>query len=326
MRSVLIDRSLVGMRFTDLDKELDFSDKKAMFMYVCALAEAGAAYIELDFQSIVRLPKPSGSENFIYRIGAPEEFVVANALSFSYAVVPLKYHYVVSKLELPAILEIEVGSSDVFDVLQLISSNIDLSEFGMLRLIGDFEPTQIPAMISTYRRRSVIPLDICPVNTSLTALDSAIAAYRSVADAVTVSFGDYERFASLEELLIMLSAMYKIIVSGDYLEGICKASLFSAMFSQKKATNLSMMMNKYMYRPLVIEHIDSELTQEEVELQKLRPPSYRRGSYVKSNPAQRVLSSMGLEQETSNEIIKILNDCNMEMTRLKNLNEEKLKQ
>jgi len=312
---------LDGMDLTDKQQvlsdimQLD-ENKKAMFMYVCALAEAGAAYVELDFESLVRLPKPSGAENYIYRIGAPEEYVVANALNFSYATVPLKYHRILPKLELPAILEVETGDSDVLALLQLISSNINLSEFGMLRLVGEFDPDSLPGIVSTYRRRSVIPLDICPTNNALTALSSAIAAYRGGSDAVTVSFGDYESFASLEELLIMLSAMYKTVVSPDYLEGICRASLFSALFSEQKTSNLSMMMRKYMFRPMMIERIDAEFNPEEAELRKLRPPLFRKDRQERSNPASRLLDSMGIDPEMSANIIKILDSCSLEISEI----------
>jgi hypothetical protein len=319
MKTVLIDKSLVNVDFTDSES---LTDKKAMFMYVCALAEAGASYVELDFESLMRLPKPSGAENYIYRLGTAEEYVVANTLAFSYAVVPLKYCYILPELKIPAILEIETGDSDIFDVLQLVSSNIDLSAFGMLRLIGDFEPEEIPSMISTYRTRLAVPLDLCPTNERMNALSSAIYACKSGNDAVTVCFGGDGRFASLEELLIMLSAVYKTIASPDYLEGICKCSLFSAMFSKVKETNLTKMMQKYMYRPSVIQTVDSE--PDESDLETPRPRVSKKEERVRRSPAARVLGSLGIEREMSEQILKILEDCNMEIAGKTNNKDEDL--
>jgi hypothetical protein len=311
MKTVLIDRSLVGTKF-----DVNFGeDKKAMFMYVCALIEAGASYIELDFDSVVRLPKPSGAENYIFRISRPEEFVVANALSFAYAVLPLKYSYVLPKLELPVILEIDVGDSDIFSILQIVSSNIDLSLYSMIRLVGDFDPDSIPSILSTYRRRTIIPIDICPRNTAITALTSAIAAYKANSDAVTVKFGDYKDFASLEEVLIMLSSMHKLIVSADYLEGICKASLFLSMFTEGTSrSNLALMMQKYMHGPLKIENVDAPVDLDAVELKQLLGSRIRMPyPTARSSPAARVLNSLGIEQEMSDEIIRVLKDCSMEI-------------
>jgi hypothetical protein len=320
MKPVLIDRSLVNLKFTS--KDTDDNSKKSMFMYVCALLEAGASYIELDFQSLIRLPKPSGAEKFIYRINAPEEFVVANALNFSYAVLPLKFAYILPRLELPVILEIDAGDAsdpaNVFNILGLISANVDLTSFPhleMLRLTGDFDSATIPEILSTYRRRTVIPADICPKNRNLTALDSAIAAYRAGFDAVTVSFAapDDEDggHATLEETLIMLASMYKLTVSPSYLEGICKASLFAGMFREIGRTNLTLMMHKYAYSPLTIKKIDKppELVQTERDAPKIRMKSRT----ANRRPTARVLGSMGVEQEMSDEIVKILESCSMEL-------------
>jgi hypothetical protein len=310
VKTVLIDRSLVNVEF---DSNFNiFNNKKAMFMYVCSLIEAGASYIEVDYESLLRLPKPSGAENYIFRIGSPEEFVVTNALKFAYTVVPLKYHYIAPQIQIPAILEIEVGEGDVFDVLRLISSNIDFSPYSMIRLVGDFEPDSIGQMIAEYKRKTVIPIDICPTNTTLSALNSAIAAFKANADAVTVSFGEYEQFASLEELLIMLSAMYKAVVSPDYLSGICKASIL--MFSEKKVSNLAVMIRRYMYRPINIETIDSP---GQPDKNRLRPPGMvrlRQRQNFRRSSAVRVLDSMGIEREMSAQIMEILNTCNVELS------------
>jgi hypothetical protein len=280
-------------------------------MYVCSLIEAGASYIEVDFEAVQRLPKPSGSENYIFRLNVPEEYVVANALSFAYAVVPLKYHYIASELEIPAILEIETGDSDIMAILQLVSSSIDLSPFTMIRLVGDFEPDTISDILAKYKRRTVIPIDICPTNSTLSALTCAIAAVRANCDAVTVSFGEYEKFASLEELLIMLSAMYKIVVSPDYLAGICKASIFLSMFSEEKLSNLAMMVRRYMYRPINIQTVDDNRIIE----QTVKPPpmSVYCDNRQKSNLAARVLHSMGIERELSSQIIEILDSCRVDI-------------
>ena len=299
MKPVIIDRSLVNMEFNG---EVD---KKSAFMYVSALAQAGAAYVEVDLSTVVNLPKPSGSENYIYRLGCSEEHVIANALKFAYAVVPLRYSFIISKINVPVILEIEVDGADIFDVLQLISTGVDFARLSMIRLVGDFDPDDVPDIIAKYRRRLVIPIDICPRNDSLNALSSAIAAYRAGADAVTVSFGNNGKFASLEELLIMLSAFYKIIVSPDYLEGICRASIIIALISEERVTNLSIMMRKYMYCPIDIDNID--------RLEPKRPNAGRK-NYKRSPPAARVLSALGIEKEMSDKIIEVLEDCSIEIT------------
>ncbi|MDR0196642.1 MAG: hypothetical protein LBI36_00270 [Oscillospiraceae bacterium] len=302
MKPVVIDRSLVDMNIHE------DSEKKEVFFYVCSLAEAGASYIELGLDAAVKLPRPSGAEKYIYRIDGPEEYVVANAFAYSYAVVPLKYSQCIPKLTVPVILEVDTDGSDVFETLRLVAGSLDISRLSMLRLTGNFEPERLAGLVSNYKRKTVIPIDICPKNDCLSALSCAIAAYKAKYDSVTVSFGNSDRFASLEEFLIMLSAVHKIIVSPDYLTGICKASLLSALICETKVTNLSIMMRKYMYCPLNIEMIDGD-----GELE--RPAPVKRNNRLSA--AAKAVYALGVEREMSENIIKVLENCKMEFSAVK---------
>jgi hypothetical protein len=312
MKPVLIDRSLVGMNFFDTLSGNELTDKTATFMYVCSLLEAGASYVELDFKSLMRLPKPSGSENYIYRISAPEEFVVANALKFEYAVLPLEFVHILPRLELPLILEVDVGDAtdalNVFKLLHMISEKIDFTRFQMLRIVGVFDSDTLPTLIATYRRRTIIPLDICPVNTHLSALDSAITAYRSGFDAITVCYGDGSVYASLEETLIMLGAMYRLIVTPNYLEGICKASMLSMLFTEAKNANLNALMKRYVNTPVPVTHIDAKLY-----IKRIAP-------YIRLQPdpnahkiTAKMVGTLGLDKEMADELVKILESCSFKI-------------
>jgi len=299
MKPVLIDRSLVNIKFRD------DTDKKEAFAYICSIAEAGASYIELGLDALSKLPKPGGSEKYIYRLSDAEEYIIANAFAFSYAVVPLSLSYITNKLNLPIILEIDIDGPDIFEVLPVIASNLDFSRLNMLRLTGEFDPETLPQNIARYRRRMTLPLDICPRNNRLTALSSAIAAYRSQADAVTLSFGDDENFAALEEFLIMIAAVYRIYVSGEYLSGICKATMIASLIAEVRYTNLAMMMKKYMYCPFNIENADF------VSKQGRRVTL--KNTLNDMPAAARALSALGLERELSEEIIAVLKGCNIEL-------------
>ncbi|MCL2037065.1 MAG: hypothetical protein FWG83_06755 [Oscillospiraceae bacterium] len=309
MKTALIDRSLVGMQVSSLREDSPPKEdvQKVLFMYVDSLIESGASYVEIDFQALLKLPKPSGAEKYIYRLGAPEEFVVANALSFEYALVPLRWHYIAPKIERPVILEIEVGNSNILKVLQLLSSEVDFSSFSMFRFIGEFEPDSIAGIVSLFRQRTVIPLDLCPTNHNLSALSAVIDACKANCDAVTVSFGDYEKFAALEEVLIMLSSMHKIMVSPYYLSGICKASLFQELLREEESgfpSNLAAMMRRYMHRPINIERVDGS------DLAGVHTPMVRMPGENRQTTIENVLDSMGLEREMRDELVKILDECN----------------
>jgi hypothetical protein len=317
MRTVLIDRSFINMDF-DLHSEF-LRERRATFMYAESLVEAGASYVEVDSRALSLLPEPTGAERYIFRITEAWEYPEAIPGKFAYAVVPLRFHNLLPLLSVPAILEIDLGShataagGDIFSILQLISSEADLSNVGMIRLVGDFDADTIPAIIAKYKRRTVIPIDFCPTNTSLSALESVIAAFMSCADAVTVGFGDYERFASLEELIIMLAAVYKTRITPHYLAGICKASIFLSMIATEnadKASNLCVMIRRYMHRPCNIETID--LPADCTEPLPWKPPTRpltRSGTQAKNTPVARVLRSMGIEQEMSDKIMEVIDLC-----------------
>ncbi|MCL2634066.1 MAG: hypothetical protein FWD34_06080 [Oscillospiraceae bacterium] len=303
MKSVIIDRSLVDMKLCG------DAQKRMMYMYGSSLNQAGADYVELGLNALVKLPKPTFSDNYIYRLNAAEEYVVANAFDFAYVVVPLRYSYIISKITRPVILEIDIDGTDILEAVQILSVNLDFSSLGMLRLVGDFIPEEIPEIIAKCRRRIVLPIDICPKNTTLSALSSAISAYKANSDSITLSFGNDREFASLEEFLVMMAAIHRIVVHHDYLEGICRAELTSALITEEKhETNLSVMMRKYLYCPTEIENADGV-----INVKSVRPLPFRKQTKHIS-AAQRVLSSLGVERDLSDKITEVLEGCGMEIS------------
>ena len=317
MRSVLIDRSLVDTDYR-VYGEVDDEVRKLMFSYVCALLEAGADYIELDFTSLIRLPKPSGSEKYIYRIGEAEEYVVANALNFSYAVLPLEFSYVVAKLEVPAILEVRLSDARALEVLNVVTTNPVLDAFDMLRVVGDFRPDTIRSIVNLHRSNTIVPLDICPSDTMLTALECAVTAAMCACDAVTVCFGGSNKFATLEETLILLSAAQYGGIRPNFLEGICKCALLMTLFSDKLTSNLDMMMQKYSYGYGSVKNVDikpNKEKQDKLELSRLLGCNVRNpeNEHDKRRFVERVAGKLGADVETAEEIARILNECSVQI-------------
>lgn len=241
MKTSLIDRSLVGLNFREITNKTD------VYMYADSLVKAGVNYIELDLNALSRLPKPSGSENYIFRIERPDECVIANALPFAYAVLPLHLSYLISKIQIPIILEVKIGDVDPIILLKIIADNIDLTKVSLLRLLGDFSlmPNQFDELIKKIRSKYAFSIDICPTNNSLMALSSSIIAYAACVNSITLNFGDNKTFASLEEFFFSLATMYRIIINKNYITGICRAAMLLFLIGENCKNNINNIIKHY---------------------------------------------------------------------------------
>ncbi|MCL2109263.1 MAG: hypothetical protein FWH20_07960 [Oscillospiraceae bacterium] len=315
MRTAIIDRSLAGTSF------LPIVDKSDILMYTNALIEAGADYVEIDLPALVRIAYLDESvdtgdkktlpivldrpEMYIFRVERPEEILVANSLPFAYAVLPLKYSHFINKIKIPVILEINTGDADVLALLRIVSENINLTHIELLRLVGDFNgdsQEEFANMLFKIRMMFAVPIDICPLNTTLGALSSAITAFDGGIDSITLCFGNSNNFCPLEEFLITLATVHKFLITRSYVSGICKAAVMSAQFSEIETTNLQMLMKRYRLTPQKVEKADDT------------PP--QRNAYVKKaarrSLLERKLDYLEVDEGLSAEITDKLKKYGME--------------
>ncbi|MDR1754968.1 MAG: hypothetical protein LBR74_08750 [Eubacterium sp.] len=297
MKTVIIDRSLSGMKFYEQTKKSD------VFLYVCSLFECGVDFVEIDVFSLQRLPIPKEHENYIFRLNHPSELSIINSLHFKYITVPLKFSYLITKINAPVLLETNIGEVDLFSLLKVISDNIDFTKISMLRLIGDFKDDSIiKSFLSDYNLRYTVPVDICATNNSMTALSVSIAAKFNGANAITLSFGDTDNFAALEEFLIVMSTTYKTIVRSTYISGICKAAIISSLIGNIENNNMQAIIKLYQLSPKRIELIDEEPHSERIKF--YTAPKYR--TVVDKN-----LDAMEIDDEIADEIKNIIEKHNI---------------
>jgi hypothetical protein len=299
MRTAIIDRSLAGVVFKEVISKAD------VHMYAQALIEAGADYVEIDLQALVRLPEPSGAENYIFRIENADEYRIANALPFAYALLPLKYSHLIDKLEIPVILEIKTGDADILALLRVVSESIDLTNVALLRLVGDFkkQPDELKAILGKIKMLYAVPLDICPLNTTLGALSASIAAYEAGVGSITMSFGNSSNYTSFEEFLISMATVHRSIITRSYISGICKAALISSLIGEIETQNLKMLMKRYQLSPQRVEVADGI----PMAFNPWRGEKPRRKSLM-----ERRLLDMEVEGELSDEILDTLKKCGLE--------------
>jgi len=301
-RTAIIDKSLCGVIFKEIKGKSD------VYSYAQSLTEAGADYIEIDLEALKRLPLPVGGENdvkYIFRIENADECKYANALPFAYVLVPLRLSYLINKLEHPVILEIKTGDADILALLKVVMESIDLANVSLLRLIGDFKKTQEEFAEILYKimKMSVVPFDICPLNTTLGALSAAITAYYAGVGSVTLNFGNSSNFTPLEEFLISMATVHKVNISKNYISGICKAAVMSSLISEIETLNLKMLMKRYQLSPQRVEMIDGL----PMGFNPWKGQKASRRSFM-----ERRLDYMEVEEELSEEILDKLKKCGLD--------------
>ncbi|MCL1823819.1 MAG: hypothetical protein FWG44_06415 [Oscillospiraceae bacterium] len=298
MKTALIDRSLAGVSFKETTSKTD------VYFYAQSLIEAGADYIEIDLQALMRLPEPNGSENYIFRIKRAEEYKLANLLPFSYVVLPLKFSYLIEKIELPIILEIKTGDADICALLKIVSESINLTNVALLRLVGEFKktPEEFISILNRIRMKYAVPIDICPLNVSLGALSAAVTAYGAQIDSLTLSFGNSHDYTSLDEFLISMATVHKTIITKSYISGICKAAVMSSVISDIETLNLKMLMKRYRLSPQKVEKADDLPLQRNIYYKKARRLSL----------VERRLNGLEVEEELTDEIIDKLKKYGMD--------------
>ncbi|MCL2697002.1 MAG: hypothetical protein FWE74_02840 [Oscillospiraceae bacterium] len=299
MKTAITDRSLCGVIFKEIIGKTD------VYTYALSLREAGADYIEIDLNALVRVPEPTGAENYIFRVRHAEEYLIANALPFSYVVLPLKFSHLIAKMNLPVILEIKTGDADIPALLKVVSESIDLTKVALLRLVGDFRKSsdKLKSILAKIRMTYAVPFDICPLNTTLGALEASITAYEAGIDSLTLNFGNSSSFTPLEEFLISMATVHKQIISKNYISGICKASVMSSLISEIETLNLKMLMKRYQLSPQRVEVADGQ----PLGLNPWKGKKYQRRSLI-----ERRLDFMEVEQELSQEIMTQLKKCGVD--------------
>jgi hypothetical protein len=217
---------------------------------------------------------------------------------------PLKLSYLIDKLEVPVILEIKTGDADILALLRIVSESIDLTSVQMLRLTGDFKkpPEEFKTILNKIRMKYAVPVDICPLNMTLTGLGTAVAAYEAEIDALTLNFGNSSSYTSLEEFLISMATVYRHIISKNYISGICKAAVISSLISDIETINLKMLMRRYQLSPQRVERADDSPL--------LR--SYHHKKSQQRSLVERRLDGLEVEEELSEEIADKLKKCGLD--------------
>ena len=299
MKPALIDKTLAY-----LQPVRDNISADEYMAYCNAVFACGADYIEINANIAKALGKQDFSEKFILRISGLTDLKLCCEKQFAYIVLPVGLSGITKKLSKMQSIIIEANADEYSaDAILRYITDSDYSEnISMIRLTGVFGNTDdsVEKLIEAHHRNSYIPLDICPLNTMMTGVSDAIAAWKGETDALTLSFGRNNYYTSLEQFLINLQIARGMPMRGDRIHGICAASLmFNALFG-RVPVGLSKMLDSEDEVNAMVYDSDSGVTIKSVRLPKGRDGE-RRESII-----DRKIRSIGLERDIEEAIIETL--------------------
>ncbi|MDR0821415.1 MAG: hypothetical protein LBN40_02980 [Oscillospiraceae bacterium] len=251
MKTVLIDRSLVEANFRQ------GTTKANIFLYTNALIESGVSYVELDLNALLHTIVVADRSHLIYRLHDAAAIDLVDSLGFGYVLLPLRLSYLAERFNTPVMLEAPFGCEDPIAYMKVVSDNIDLTKFSLVRLLGDLgDGSEIHKIVAAYRSRYSTPLDICPIDTSMNAIDCAVRACLAETDSVTAHLGDGSGFASLEGLYLTLSVLYRQVKNDSFVKGMGKAMFIGKDDLGMNFDAVDALMAIYTHKPRLVPRID----------------------------------------------------------------------
>ncbi|MGN0698321.1 MAG: hypothetical protein ACI4JV_06200, partial [Ruminiclostridium sp.] len=157
----------------------------------------------------------------------------------AYIVVPAHLTDLIPKIERPVISEICLHGSDPMRAMEMFEKNFELDKVSMIRFTDDFNetPQEMAMLIKEYRDKYFRPIDICPTNKYTNAVNEAIAAVISKSDSITMRFGNYEKYAELQDYTISLATLFGVAPSPQMVMALYKCGCLYAMIYGRRANS-----------------------------------------------------------------------------------------
>lgn len=226
MKTVLIDNSLCALTIKDDVRSDDIA------RYINALAEAGVKYVEIDFRALMKLRRLPEGIGYIFRPIDPMFMRFTEVFRFDYIALAVNEITKYSKIDAPVLFTLPLPGNFMFkspwEIVQC-AENLVGGQVTFVRIRGDYpllSANDAAKYIDFLKKRISIPVDICPTNGRLTALNTAMSFFDRGADSITVTMGSSERYCSLEELMITFLTMYGGCPKDLNMSGLCKAAAF----------------------------------------------------------------------------------------------------
>lgn len=280
----------------------------AIKAYADSLFSCGVNYVEIDRKTANIMAGEDLSEKYILNIKNFSDLGWSDGKNYAYLSLPLRmapYLRLINPMQ-QVILEVHADEYSAHAMLLYIKENVDLSRVAMIRLIGVFGDTDssIADLINRHHKDSYIPLDICPLNTMMTGVSDAVAAYAAGADAVTLSFGRGYYYAALEQFIISVHILKKSIMHSDIIKGICGASLIFTKIFNAIPTGIERLLDTDSDITGTVHDIETGISFKPFKASRKAVPTPRE-SLIESK-----IKSIGLEREIEGAILEMIKKVN----------------
>ena len=182
---LIVDNSLCSIDFAQR------ATPKYVREYIGSLFQSGVDYAEVDRKAMSFLADVNTGEKFIFRIESIEDFEIITQKKFRYLVLPLNMIAVAKKLSsLKIMLEVECEKLSLDELCDIREKAVEAG-CSALRLVSDFgENDEIIAdFIEWNDDIGCLPINICPLNTTLCGINAAFTAFWTVPGMLTLGFG-----------------------------------------------------------------------------------------------------------------------------------------
>lgn len=207
MKTVLIDNSLCSLPIAD------DADPELIYGYICALADAGVNYVELDFRTMMKLDRFPISMKYILRLMDPVFLKLTEHFKFDYLAVSFNDVRKGIESDVPIMLSLPIPddfmSRSPRDVVHY-ASNLVKGNISLVSMYGAY-PVMSRAEINQYlgflKRELFVPVNICPTNNQMAAASNAVNFTVCGADCVTVTMGSSLKYCSMEEYFTLFTTV-----------------------------------------------------------------------------------------------------------------------
>lgn len=295
MKTVIIDNSLCSLPLDETARP------EHIYRYIKALGEAGIKYVQMDFRTIMRMEELPDGVGYIFSSVDPMFAGLSDAFDFDYTLVSFNALQRGMSVKTPAIIQFPANVTLSRKLLQLAEGLIH-GRAGVVRLMGDFPmmtPDEARDMVNRLKNSVTVPIDICPTNGGRTALDTALKMSAAGVDCVTVAMGVSSRYASFEEYLFSLMAVFGALPDNYNMAALCKAAIYHKLvFVGDKSDSITQIMRLLDYD---INHLCNTDTGDRVKLRiTMRENQLLNSTFVSS--VERMLDGEDIPDDIRREI------------------------
>ena len=227
MKTAITDKTLAYARYNP-----SHVPDQALKAYSESVLGCGADYIEVNVGTAGRLADTDFSENYILELQQPSDLAFCEEHRFAYVVLPFFLVGMIDRIpeDQPVILEKSADEYSAHAVIMFLHRFTFIRRISAIRLTGIFGESTAD-LVKWCRTKLYMPIDLCPLNTTMSGTMSAIDAADAGASMITLSFGKGYYYTALEEYLIGYNTTRRIMLDNKVIKAVCTASfLYTEIF------------------------------------------------------------------------------------------------